>query len=71
VEQLERHPGLLTSRRTLLDDAPATRPSSSTRTTSFDHTGAIDRIDIEIGEPGLNPDEEAKLHARFAAGKEY
>lgn len=37
----------------------------------FAYTGTIDRVVIEIGEPGLDPDEEAKLHARFTAGKEY
>ena len=37
----------------------------------FPFQGALDRIDIEIGESGLTPDEEAKLHAQFNAGKEY
>lgn len=37
----------------------------------FAYPGAIDRIDIEIGESGLSPEEEAKLHARFKAGKDY
>lgn len=32
---------------------------------------AYDSIEIEIGDAGLDPDEEAKLHARFRAGKEY
>jgi hypothetical protein len=29
------------------------------------------QIEIEIGDAGLDPDEEAKLHAQFRAGKEY
>jgi arylsulfatase len=37
----------------------------------FPYQGVIDRVDIEIGEPGLPPEEEAKLHARFTAGKDY
>ena len=37
----------------------------------FAYQGTIDRLDIGIGEPGLAPEEEAKLRARFNAGKEY
>ena len=37
----------------------------------FGFTGIINRVEIELGEPGLTPDEEAILHARFAAGKDY
>ena len=37
----------------------------------FAYPGTINCIDIEIGEPGLDPDEEAKLHARFNAGRDY
>ena len=37
----------------------------------FNFTGTINRVEIELGEPGLTPDEEAVLHARFTAGKDY
>jgi hypothetical protein len=40
-------------------------------TPPFAFTGTIGRVDIDLGEPGLDPDEEAALHARFTAGKEY
>jgi arylsulfatase A-like enzyme len=37
----------------------------------FAFDGTIQRVDIHLGEPGLDPDEERTLHARFRAGKEY
>lgn len=37
----------------------------------FAYRGKIDRIEFELGEPGLDAEEEAKLHARFRAGKDY
>lgn len=37
----------------------------------FPFQGRIDHIDIDLGEPGLDAAEEAKLHAQFNAGKEY
>jgi len=46
-------------------------PVSKNYTPPFAYEGTIDRIEIEIGDAGLDPDEEAKLHARFRAGKEY
>ncbi|MDH6245684.1 arylsulfatase [Mycobacterium sp. OTB74] len=46
-------------------------PVSMSYKPPFAFQGKIDRIEFEIGESGLNPDEEAKLHARFTAGKDY
>jgi len=46
-------------------------PVSTAYQPPFAYTGIIDRVEIEIGEPGLDPDKEAALHARFAAGKDY
>jgi hypothetical protein len=46
-------------------------PVSNDYTPPFVFTGTIDRIEIELGEPGLDPDEEAKLRARFNVGKDY
>jgi hypothetical protein len=46
-------------------------PVSKDYTAPFAYTGTIDRIEFEIGEAGLDSEEEAKLHARFTAGKEY
>lgn len=46
-------------------------PVSPRYTPPFAYTGAIDRIEIEIGESDLDPEEEARIHARFDAGKEY
>lgn len=46
-------------------------PVSTNYKPPFAYTGMIDRIEIALGDPGLDPDEEAKLHARFNAGKEY
>ena len=46
-------------------------PVARTYQPPFRFTGTIGRVDIDIGEPGLDPDEEAELHARFTAGKEY
>lgn len=46
-------------------------PVSKAYKPPFAYAGKIDRVDIELGESGLDPAEEAKLHARFAAGKEY
>ncbi|MEU0499374.1 arylsulfatase [Mycobacterium sp. NPDC006124] len=46
-------------------------PVSKAYKPPFPYTGRIERIDIEIGEPGLDPAEEAELHARFTAAKEY
>jgi hypothetical protein len=40
-------------------------------TAPFAFTGAIGRVDIVLGEPGLDPAEEAEVHARFKAGKDY
>ena len=37
----------------------------------FPFQGRIEHIDIDLGEPGLDAAEEAKLHAQFNAGKEY
>ena len=45
-------------------------PVSKNYKPPFAYEGRIDSIEIEIGDPGLDPDEEAKLHARFRAGKE-
>ncbi|OUS89635.1 sulfatase-like hydrolase/transferase [Rhodococcus sp. NCIMB 12038] len=46
-------------------------PVSGDYTAPFAFTGSIGRVDIELGEPGLDPDEEAALHARFSSGKDY
>lgn len=46
-------------------------PVSNNYTPPFAYSGVIDRIEIELGQAGLDPAEEAKLHARFAAGKDY
>ncbi len=40
-------------------------------TAPFAFAGRIARVDITLGAPGLEPAEEAELHARFAAGKDY
>ena len=45
-------------------------PVSGDYTAPFTYTGTIGRVDIEIGEPDLDPAEEVELHARFTAGKE-
>lgn len=37
----------------------------------FPFTGVIEKVDILLGESGLNPDEERELQAKFHAGKEY
>lgn len=46
-------------------------PVSNNYTSPFAYRGKIDRIEFELGEPGLDAEEEAKLHARFRAGKDY
>jgi arylsulfatase len=46
-------------------------PVSKNYKPPFAYEGIIDSIEIEIGDAGLDPDEEAKLHAQFRAGKEY
>ena len=46
-------------------------PVSGDYTAPFAFTGSIGRVDIELGEPGLDPDEEAALHARFSSGEDY
>lgn len=51
--------------------AGVSRPVSKNYTPPFAYQGTIDSIEIEIGDAGLDPDEEAKLHAQFRAGKEY
>ena len=45
-------------------------PVSNDYTPPFAYTGVIDRIEIELGQPRLDPEEDARLHARFAAGKD-
>ncbi len=46
-------------------------PVSKNYKQPFVFEGTIDRVEIDLGEPGLDADEEAELHARFNAGKEY
>lgn len=46
-------------------------PVSTAYRPPFAFSGSIDRIEIQLGEPGLAPEDEAELHARFTAGKEY
>lgn len=46
-------------------------PVSEEYRAPFAYTGTIERVDINLGDPGLDPDEERALHARFRAGKEY
>jgi arylsulfatase len=44
-------------------------PVSNDYQPPFAVTGVIDRI--ELGDPGVETEEEAALHARFSAGKDY